>query len=698
LVSHSRRKRTPDKVSSKYICSYYGEYPNDIIAEFVNELGISPLVARALIRKGITRIDDAKLFLHPHEGPFYESSSLPDIKIAVERIKQAINRNEKICVFGDYDADGVCATAILVDCLRSLGVHTTFYIPSRHGEGYGMNIAALADIISQGITLIITVDNGIAALDCAEYCKEQGIDLIVTDHHIPGEALPAAIAVVAASRRDSQYPNPHLCGAGVAYKLALALNDELDKPFWIALAAVATIADVVPLLDENRCIVARGLTHISNVVGFSALLVSAGAEDKGLDSEAIAFTLAPRLNAAGRMGDASRAVILLLEQNPYRAHELAVELENENRARRNEEARIISEIDACYDDEHLKNVRSIVLYGRDWHLGVIGIVASRLCEKYHKPVILFAERNGLLVGSGRSTDSINLYELLKRFSSRFVQFGGHAGAAGITMTEEMFSGFCSDIETYLQENYTEDDFSKNFIFDEDVSLRSLDLPSVRSLNLLKPFGEANSIPVFRLLDSEFRDVRQIGSQSAHLSATVLQDRIRIRTVGFHLGSEAAALCSTDKFTVLANTNINDFGGREHVELQLIDAASNNTVKLFRAFLEHLLYNRYVNYDKLCEEFVLTHGRHTLATVETRIEVMRTQFVCLRERLKTYGITLESVFSWNDSQLLFPLCVFLELGFLAFEPDSKRICLVMRPKQRDLMESNAYRSILKYVQE
>lgn len=678
-------------------CSYEGAYDEALLAHICAAEGIAPLVARALVRRGLAEDASVHAFLHPSEADLLDPLTLPDMEAAVRRIMEAIACDERICVYGDYDADGVCATAILIDCLRGLGADVFYYIPSRHSEGYGMHPEAIERIAGLGARLIVTVDNGIAATDEAALCADYGMDLIITDHHLPPERLPDALAVVAASRSDSAYGNPALCGAGVAFKLAITLNPEHGNAGWLSLAAVATVADVVPLLGENRSLVSLGLSRIVQNPGLAALLACAGHAGRPVTGETVAFLIAPRLNAAGRMGDAARAVELLLAPDAGRAGPLAAALEEENRARRSEEQHILMDIEERYPEDALDGRRSIVLRGSDWHLGVIGIVASRLCERYHCPVLLFGERDGVLIGSCRSVPDVNLHDCLRRLASHLVQFGGHARAAGVMMEPERFDAFVDAFEDLMWANYPDDAFIPGFPFEEDVLLADLTLPAVCALQALAPFGEGNPEPVFRIVQAELCDVRQIGQQGAHLSATVLQGQSRMRAVGFGFGARAGDLCAQGRWTLLATPKINAFGGAQNVELQLSAAFSCDVLKVLRAFLTKVLYNTVADYDKLCELFFLSHGCSPFQSLSISPEALRRRYVRLRSELGKDGIAAADLLKRTDPEELWALCLFLELGFFAPDPTGERVVAIETPGKRSLQDSALYRMAARHAQ-
>lgn len=685
----ARQKRDANAVKPLCACNYEGGYDAALLTHICTLYDLPPLVGRALIRRGVTDDGAINAFLHPSFRDLCDPFALPDMEAAVSRIRRAVACGERICVYGDYDADGVCATAILIDCLRRLGADAFYRIPSRHGEGYGLHAEALREIARDGARLVITVDNGISALDEAQTCRLLGMELIVTDHHLPREVLPAACAVVAATRGDSAYPNAALCGAGVALQLSRALDPGGDHGNWLALAAVATVADVVPLLGENRAIVSLGLETISDHVGLSALLSCAGQGDRPLTGETLAFLLAPRLNAAGRMSDADRAVTLLLSQDAAQAAELAAWLDGQNRMRRTEEQRILNDIETRYPPDTLSDRRSIVLFGEDWHLGVIGIVASRLTERFHRPTLLFGKSGDLLTGSCRSIPNLDLHACLTAFSDRFERFGGHARAAGITMLPERFDAFAADLESYLLRHVPAETFEPVLPFEEDIDPAELTVEAVSALQRLAPFGEGNPEPVFRMINAELADVRRIGGQGTHASMTVRREASAFRAVGFGFGGRTAELAAPVRWTLLYAPQRNEFGGCARVELRLAEAFPVDAAKVFRAFLSKVLYNTDVDYDKLCEVFVASHGVSPFAALHLEADALRRRYVRLR-RMIGDGVPMRTASELSDADDLFACCLFLDLGFLLADQQRGQIVPVPQPLQRQLTDSALYR--------
>ncbi|MEA4913444.1 MAG: single-stranded-DNA-specific exonuclease RecJ [Christensenella sp.] len=660
-----------------------------LVETITNECNCSQLVARAMIRRGVTSAEEALRFLNPNEGDLLDPFLLPDMEKAAERIRQAIDEGEQICVFGDYDADGVCSTAMLVQNLKKMGAKVEYYIPHRHSEGYGMSVDAVRQLHTRGVQLIITVDNGVSAYDEIALCEALGIDVIVTDHHSVGKTIPSCVAVVAASRKDATYPNRYLCGAGVALKLIQALNGGTYTPEELALAAVATIADVVPLTGENRVIAACGLKHIQSLTGLSALLRAAGFNQARVDEMTVSFMIAPRLNAAGRMASALEAVHLLLGEEPERADEFAAVLNEYNQRRRDSENEILEEAERQIAERGVL-ARAILLTHEDWNAGVIGIVASRLCEKYHIPVILFAEQNGVLTGSGRSIVGIDLFENLSVFSHMFIRYGGHARAAGVTIAKERYKEFREAFERHITENYRPEDFYPSFLYDERVPFGELSVNRVKELRQLAPYGEGNAEPVFRFDGVRFASLRTIGKDDKHFCASVVQQDQVLRIVAFGKSELLEPLHTAADWDLLARPTINEYRGSESVELFWICAnASEEKVAFFNAFFEQRLYNEDCSYERIFTWY-RSHGGRFLAEMDD--SSMRKHYRRLQSAMSEGAILLQALTRALRNDELLALCVFTQLSFFAYEPDTGLISLKSGCAPRTLGESPLYRML------
>lgn len=478
--------KRPDEAKAKQLCA---------------ALGLPLLASRVLTARGIDTPEAAGVLL---DGTaFSDPFLLKDMDKAVQRIHAAIDGDEKIVVFGDYDVDGVTATALLFSHLSSMGANVRCMLPSRDGDGYGLSRGAVEKLARNGYKLVITVDNGVSALEEIAFAVEQGIDVIVTDHHLPPEQLPPALAVVDPARSDDESPFKFLSGVGVAFKLACALEDcppEEMLDFYADLVAVGTVADVVPLVGENRAAVRYGLQLMNQQArpGLDALIRAAGLDKKPLAAENIAFGIAPRLNAAGRMEDATQALRLLLTEGEDQADQLAAHLCDANTARQQAEQTIMEEVRAQLErDPALLADRVLVLWGQGYHQGVIGIAASRLVEKYGRPAILISITDGEGKGSGRSVKGFDLHEALSACADCFVRYGGHAMAAGLSILPERMEEFRRRINAWAAQHHPVMPCPPLEV-DAPVRLDQLSVEDVQALDLLEPFGAGNPSPLFLL--------------------------------------------------------------------------------------------------------------------------------------------------------------------------------------------------------
>ena len=660
-----------------------------LVETITQEFQCSQLIARALIRRGVSSAEEARRFLDPCEDDLLDPFLLPDMQKAADRIRRAILERERICVFGDYDADGVCSTAMLVQRLRRMNANVEYYIPHRHSEGYGMSADAVRTLHDHGVRLIVTVDNGVSAFDEIALCEALGIDVIVTDHHSVGKSIPNCVAIVAASRKDANYPNRYLCGAGVALKLIQALNDGAYAPEELALAAVATIADVVPLTGENRAIVAFGLRHIPSITGLSSLLRAAGFQQTRVDEMTVSFMIAPRLNAAGRMATALEAVELLLGEETARAEEIAATLNEYNQRRRDTENEILEEAERMIQARG-ETGRAILLAHESWNAGVIGIVASRLCERYHLPVILFADQNGLLTGSGRSIAGIDLFENLSVFSKMFVRFGGHARAAGVTIAKERYEEFRFAFERHIEESYQPEDFYPAFQYDETVLLSDLNAQRVKELRQLAPYGEGNAEPVFRINGVRFASLRAIGKDDKHFCASAVQRDQVMRVIAFGKSDLLEPLNTAADWDLLAKPTINEYRGMESVELFWICAnASEEKIAFFNAFFSRRLYNEDCSDDNIAEWYGSYGGRFH---AELDDASMRKHYRRLQSALSEGSISLLALIRALQNEELLALCVFTQLSFFDYNPDAGHIFQNSGCTPRTLGESPLYRML------
>jgi len=561
------------------------------IARLEQAAGISPIVAQLLISRGVYEAEAARTFLDAKLTGLRDPDLLPGAAEAADRVYAAIRARRKIVVYGDYDADGMTGTAILLSCLRLLGADVSYYVPNRLEEGYGLNGEALRSLADGGASVVISVDCGIASIAEAAIAKELGLELIVTDHHEFASELPAAAAIVHPRLPGHSYPFGGLCGAGVALKLAWSICQraseakKVSEPLRnfllsaVGLAAIGTVADVVPLLDENRILVRHGLNSLKYMppLGVAVLMQVAKLHEKPcLDSEDLAFCLAPRINAAGRFGQAQLAVELLTTDSRERAQQLAEYIHELNSSRESLEKSIQlaagKQIKEQFDPD---GDSALVLAGRGWHVGVIGLVAGRLAEKYHRPVVLIAlDQLGVKpgVGSARSPNGLNLHATLAACSEHLLGFGGHACAAGLKIDESRVDAFRAAFCEHASGESSEATRIGEIRVDAEGPFCQLTIETVRQIESLSPFGCGNPRPVLCATGVKLSEPpKKIGTNERHLSLRLMQQRTGIRGVGFGCGEWAEELTAVNvPLDIAYKPVINDFRGRQSVEIQLID--------------------------------------------------------------------------------------------------------------------------------
>lgn len=480
------------------------EVPDEqAVLALADSLNISHALAALLIQRGIANFFEAKTFFRPSLDSVYDSFLMNGMADASHRVIEAVTSNEKICVYGDYDVDGTCSAALMYLFLKELGADVQTYIPNRLTEGYGMSVQSIDHLKELGVKLIISVDCGITAVDEIGHAKKNGIDTVVCDHHQPKDQLPDAYAILDPIKPGCSYPFKYLSGAGVAFKLATAIGDRIGKKEmalrYLDLVALAGAADIVPLVDENRILVREGLALINSNPrpGVAALIKCARLELGNLTAGQIVFTIAPRVNAVGRLGDANRAVELFTTNDPVKAVELAQVLENENTKRRTiDEATFSHAMDICETAENFDEDLAIVLHDNDWHPGVIGIVASRLVEKFHKPTVMLTTIDGVAKGSARSVPGFNIYEALQSCEELLVQFGGHEAAAGLAIEIDKISAFKEKFNRILRGTMREEDIVSELHVDVKISFSEISPKFIRILDQFAPFGPGNMRPVF----------------------------------------------------------------------------------------------------------------------------------------------------------------------------------------------------------
>ena len=556
---------------------FFGE---EQVRALSQRFSLSPVAVRALLRRGLQTPEEIDAFLHPEVQPLPDWREMKGVGGAVRLIQQAVQDGKRICVYGDYDADGVSASAILYRCLRKLGADVSCYIPSRHTEGYGLNETAIRKLAEAGIDMLVTVDNGISALRETALARSLGMTVIVTDHHRSGEEQPEADALVSVSEGDFRERVGDLCGAGVAWLLACALEDGGGEAY-LPFVAVATVADVVFLTGANRTLVTRGLPLVRQQVGLSALLRAAGAGDGPVTETTLGYLIAPRLNAAGRMGNADAAFQLLIEDDPDKASRLALALNEDNQARRNEEQRILTDCLAMEPEGGRDSF--LLLSGKGWNVGVIGIVAARLVELFYKPVILLTEvAPGVFTGSARSIPEIDLYALLYEARDHYIRFGGHAGAAGLTLRAEEIEPVRALLQAAYAHQLPEGPPEKSVPFEEALPLPACTVELFEELRAFAPFGQGNPEPQF-LVQGDLSGVSYLGQGKRHVAGFLSDGTDRLRLVGFSQGGEYARWQHAGRVEAVCTLQRNDFRGRSACELICLGLSPRKSLQSSREY-------------------------------------------------------------------------------------------------------------------
>src|SRR5436190_2521895 len=547
-------------------------------------LNVAPIVARLLCQRGYSDPEQAARFLNPSLDQLHDPMALADMKLAVDRILNAIARKERIAIHGDYDVDGVTSTVILRRALELLGADVVHFIPERLKDGYGLQPAAVERLHADGVALIVSVDCGIRGADAARKARELGVDLIITDHHEPDVELPPAFAVINPKRRDCSYPDKYLAGVGVALKLVQALCRRSDRESWlpgfIKVAAIGTLADVVPLVGENRVIAKVGLdllTRGPHKVGLRALLDVSGLTGKTIDSYHIGFMLAPRVNAAGRMSTPDIAARLLLAADETMAEEvrqLAMQLDGENVRRQEEEAAILAAAKKVAMTDPDVGARSVlVVAGDGWHRGVIGIVASKLVDAFHRPAIVLSVEDGIAHGSCRSISKFDMLGALERCASMLIRFGGHKQAAGLALESGRIREFRAAVNTVADETLGPEDLMPRLKIDSDLTFRDITGSVAAGIVSMAPFGAGNARPVFAARGRELiggpRKVKE-----RHLKMALKQEGRIFRAVAWRSAERYddldARRASGGAIDVAFSLEQNQYNGETYVELTLAD--------------------------------------------------------------------------------------------------------------------------------
>lgn len=664
-------------VNKKYIwneCSYLQSQVDEICSNH----NISEVTSKLLINRKITNKDDINKFLNPSFDGFHDPFILKDMDIAVNRIMKCRNTDASIMVYGDYDVDGITSTSILYMFLKKQGFDVQYYIPDRLKEGYGLNKEAIKKIFDNGKNLIITVDTGIAAIDEVEYANNLGIDIIVTDHHEVQDQIPKAVAVIDPKRKNCEYPFDMLAGVGVTFKLihALSLRLNVEDEIWnyIDVVAVGTVADIVPLVDENRIIVKNAFETMpsTNNKGLKALLDVIGyTSDQKITSSTIGYRIGPRLNAAGRLGDAKRGVRLFTTDNKDEAQKIAKELDGENANRQQLEAEILEQaIEIIEKNIDIENTKVIVIKNENWHHGVIGIVSSRITEKYYRPSIILCVEDGVASGSARSVEGFSIFDALIHCRGYLDKFGGHEMAAGLSMDVKMVEKLSLEINKYAVTVMQKETLIPKLMIEAQLKDKDINLSLLDELAILRPFGMGNKTPIFSYVSS-VSNVRAIGKEQNHLKLTLASSEKMVDCIGFNYGYLKSEVYKGSKIEIAGQLEKNEWNNVVKPQLIIKDLhekcfekdqnKSDVPTKEEYGFVYRILNN----WEK-------AHNKDI-------------SFDVLKQLINsTFKVSI------NNAKVKVCLIVFDELGLITYKINDNNICFkLVRGKKVNIEDSNTY---------
>ena len=557
------------------------ENNNEKIEYIKEKFELNHLTAKILSNRNILGkemdYNDIRKFLNPTRNDFYDPFLLLDMEKAIDRIEEAITKNEKILIYGDYDADGITSTTLLTKFFKDIGINVENYIPNRLTEGYGLNNKAIDKIKEKETKLIITVDCGITSIKEIEYAKKLGIDVIITDHHEPSEEIPKAIAIIDAKRKNNKYPFNQLAGCGIAFKLtqALSIKRNLNENIYLKnldIVAIGTISDLVPIVDENRVIVKLGLMLLKQTKNIGLKLLLKKSQIKEIDSTSISFGITPRINAAGRLGNQYDSLELFITENYEKAENLAEKLNSYNLERQKIGNKIYEEALLQLKD---KENNCIILGKENWHHGIIGIVSSKITEKFYKPSILVCFEGEKAIGSGRSIEGFDLYKAISSSKQYLSAFGGHTMACGLSLLKKDFEKFKSSVEKYTNEKLDLSKQEQKIIIDYIIKDDDLEIDKIKELSILKPYGEQNPEPIIMYQNLEIIGIRTL-SENKHIKLLLKnKDNVKIDVIGFNLGELAEIYKIGDKINIIGNIEINTFNGKDTIQIRLIDIKDNN---------------------------------------------------------------------------------------------------------------------------
>lgn len=664
------------------------------VAEIRKQFGFCDAVARVLYNRGLTDRKSIESFFDIDIANLHDPLLLADMEKATSRIKRAVENGEKITVYGDYDVDGITSVVLMYRCLTSLGANVDYYIPDRTEEGYGLNSSALRSIYDSGTSLIVTVDTGTTAVEEIAEAENYGLDVIVTDHHECKPTLPVCVAVVNPKRPDSVYPYKELAGVGVVFKLVCALIGDSTKAFSLYgdLVSIGTIADIMPLVDENRVLVSLGLDLLRKrpSCGIKALLEASGGYKHGqITASTIAFQVAPRINAAGRIGDPKRSVELLLCEDPEQAASLAEGLCDENRTRRRMEADIIADVEKMLENRNPSD-RIIVVGSENWHHGVIGIVASKIVEKYHLPCILVCFDGDRAKGSARSIKDVSMFELLTQSSRHLEKFGGHEMAAGLTLARKDFDGFVRDITAIANEKITDDMMIPVVESECEIPFSEISLDTVHELQRLEPFGTGNPTPNFAFGNVVISDIIAVGA-GMHLKLTFSYSGQDFSAMLFGTTLQDFDFATGDTVDIVFSMSENFFNNRYSLNMSLKRMRLCEETEKKEAEEENL-YNRFISGEKE-DGIVLTRKEFTAVYRHLHRNYVNARQTRYMPHALARGFARKGLEGFGFCKLMLCLNILSELGIIEYAYN-ENVNITFRDTQnkKNLADSKTWRAV------
>lgn len=666
----------------------------EAVAEIRKQFGFCDAVARVLYNRGLTDRKSIESFFDIDIANLHDPLLLADMEKATSRIKRAVENGEKITVYGDYDVDGITSVVLMYRCLTSLGANVDYYIPDRTEEGYGLNSSALRSIYDSGTSLIVTVDTGTTAVEEIAEAENYGLDVIVTDHHECKPTLPVCVAVVNPKRPDSVYPYKELAGVGVVFKLVCALIGDSTKAFSLYgdLVSIGTIADIMPLVDENRVLVSLGLDLLRKrpSCGIKALLEASGGYKHGqITASTIAFQVAPRINAAGRIGDPKRSVELLLCEDPEQAASLAEGLCDENRTRRQMEADIIADVEKMLENRNPSD-RIIVVGSENWHHGVIGIVASKIVEKYHLPCILVCFDGDRAKGSARSIKDVSMFELLTQSSRHLEKFGGHEMAAGLTLARKDFDGFVRDITAIANEKITDDMMIPVVESECEIPFSEISLDTVHELQRLEPFGTGNPTPNFAFGNVVISDIIAVGA-GMHLKLTFSYSGQDFSAMLFGTTLQDFDFATGDTVDIVFSMSENFFNNRYSLNMSLKRMRLCEETEKKEAD-EEKLYNRFISGEKE-DGIVLTRKEFTAVYRHLHRNYVNARQTRYMPHALARGFARKGLEGFGFCKLMLCLNILSELGIIEYTYN-ENVNITFRDTQnkKNLADSKTWRAV------